>query len=225
MQFITNIVASAGGGGSDGGGAAAGILMLPLIVFGAIASWLIRRKRIKKAETRQRQAQARDATWSDDVIEHRVTDVFYSFQKDWSEFNAENMKSYLTPQYHYHISLILGALQQMNRRNDMKNVSLDKLTLFAVDDSENDERDRFDVEVSASVTDNLVDVSSGKVLHKNPSWLEALLLVRGDAAHRTATRGLCRYGHGLRSRSSLGRQTSQTGPGLPVVGHATGSCS
>lgn len=128
----------------------------------------------KKAEARQKQAQANDPTWSDAVIKRRVTEVFYAFQKDWSDFNIENMKSYLTPRYHYHISLILAALHQMGRWNEMKSVNLSKVTLFGVDDSENDEHDRFSVEIKASAIDNLVDLRTGKILHSNSSSFREL---------------------------------------------------
>lgn len=148
--------------------------MLPLIVAGIILSWWTRRERIKKAAALQKQAQASDSTWSDEVIKRRVTDVFYTFQKDWSDFNTENMKSYLTPRYHHHISLMLAALHQMSRRNEMKDVSLSEVTLFGVDDSDNDEHDRFNVEIKASAIDNLVDLRTGKVLHGNPSSFEEL---------------------------------------------------
>ncbi len=147
---------------------------MPLIVFGIVASWWIRRKRIRKAEARQKQAQANDPTWSDEAIEQRVTEVFHTFQKDWSDFNTENMKSYLTPRYQNHISLMLVALHQMGRRNEMKSVSLSKVTLFGVDDSEHDEHDRFNVEIKASAIDNLVDLRTGKVLHGNSSSFEEL---------------------------------------------------
>lgn len=167
--YFVDFFARAGGGGSGGGGGGAGIIMIPLIIFGAIISLRIRRKRIQKAKARQKLAQASDPTWSDEVIQRRVTDVFHSFQKDWSSFNTENMKSYLTPRYHYHMSLILIALHQMNRRNEVKGVNLDAATLFDVEDSGYDEHDRFNVEIRASAIDNLIDIKTGRTLHENSS--------------------------------------------------------
>lgn len=172
--LLLEIIARAGGGGSSGGGGGLGIIVLPLIVFGIIASWWIRRKRIRKAEARQKQALVSDPTWSDEVIERRVTEVFNAFQKDWSELNPEHMKSYLTPRYHHHVSLMLAALQQMGRRNETRSVSLSKVTLFGVDDSKVNEYDRFNVEINASALDNLIDLKTGKLLHGSSSSFEEL---------------------------------------------------
>lgn len=177
LNLIIDIIARAGGGsssGSGGGGGDGGIIVLPIIYFGIAMSWWIRRKRIRKAEARQRQAQANDLTWSNALVKDRATEVFYAFQKDWSDFNTENMKSYLTPRYHEHILLMLDALRQMGRWNEMKHVDLSSVTLFGVEDSEDDERDRFTAEMRASAIDNLVDMRTGKRLQGEASCFEEL---------------------------------------------------
>lgn len=165
MIELLEIMARAGGGGSGGGGGGAGIIVLPVIIVGVVVSWWKRKKRIKKAKASLRHAQSKDPSWSDEVIRHRASEVFFAFQNDWSQFNTENMKTYLTPRYHYHMSLVMAALWQMHRRNEMLGVTLESVTLFDVHDNADNELDRFTVEVKASAMDNLVDTKTGKLLH------------------------------------------------------------
>ncbi|HTE57306.1 MAG TPA: TIM44-like domain-containing protein [Verrucomicrobiae bacterium] len=166
MIEILDLVARAGGGGSSGGGGGGvGIVVLPLILFSIVASRWVRKKRIKKARSKQKAALAKDPTWSEEVIQQTAGNIFYAFQKDWSDFNTDSMKAYLTPRYHYHTSLMLNALWHMNRRNEMRDVNLKSVTLFDVHDNADDELDRFTVEIRASATDNLLDMATGKLLH------------------------------------------------------------
>jgi len=175
MNELLAVVASAGGGGSGGGGGGGGgILAIPIIIICFIVAWWLRRERIKKAEADHRVAVASDPSWSHDLIGPRATEVFYKFQQDWSNFKLKEMAAYLTPRYHKHIGLMLGALKQMKRRNAMSNVKLKSATLFGVHDTENDELDMFNVEMKASVKDQLIDESSGKPIHSNPSSIEEI---------------------------------------------------
>ena len=172
---MIEVIARAGGGGSGGGdGGGGGILVLPLLIIGVVASWLIRKKRIKKAKANQHLAQAGDASWSNDVIEHRVRDVFYAFQRDWGAFDTERMKTYLTPRYRNHIIVMLAALKQMHRRNVMQELDLKSITLFGVHDNPNDELDRFDVEIKASGTDYLLHDATASVLKASPTTFEEI---------------------------------------------------
>lgn len=165
MIDIILIFARGGGGGSGGDGGAGGILILPLIIGGIIVSWWIRKKRIARAKLLQKRALIGDSTWTDEIIQKRVGDVFYAFQKDWSEFNIRNMQAYLTPRYFSHISTMLIALKQMHRLNALENIKLKSVTLFGVEDWEVDELDKFSVEVNASMEDKLIDESNGNQLY------------------------------------------------------------
>jgi hypothetical protein len=70
------------------------------------------------------------------------------------------MQNYLTPKYLQHIALMLEALKQMNRQNQMSNVRLNSAILFNVSDSAENELDSFDVEMNASATDKLIDLNT-----------------------------------------------------------------
>lgn len=169
MIEILDSFARAGGGGSGGGGGGAiGILAIPLIIAGVLISRHKRRKKIAQAEKLQAQAAKADAMWSDETIEASATQTFYDFQADWSNFDTERMRQYLTPRYHQHISLMMRALWNMHRRNTMEGVELHSATLFKVSDQPDDNQDRFNVEISASAVDKLIDTENGKILTRGP---------------------------------------------------------
>lgn len=157
MTELIDIFARGGGGGSGGGGGGGGIIVLPFILISMYISWRIRKKIIAKARAGQEKALETDKTWQDDVILPRAETIFRTFQKDWSNFNVENMSTYMTKRYYDHVFLMLAAMHQMHRRNDVKNVNLNSVTLFGVNDQADNELDTFNVEIRASVTDYLID--------------------------------------------------------------------
>jgi len=167
MLEITNIIdiiARGGGGGSGGSGGGGGLLALPIIIIALIVSWWKRKQRIKKAKAMQSIAQQADATWSDEVIQKTTSEIFSRFQSDWSNFELESMKTYLTARYYNHMHLVLYAMQQMGRQNVMTDVELKKVTLMGVHDRVDDEEDRFDAEVRAKASDKLVELQTKKEL-------------------------------------------------------------
>lgn len=165
---IFDIIARGGGGGSSsGGGGAGGIIVLPLIIIAVIAGWWARRKKIKKAKEALATAVSSDPTWDKDTITRRASDIFVQFQQDWSNFNAPGMQKYLTKRYYHHIMLMLAALHQMNRQNRMSELSLNEVTLMNVSDQADSELDSFDMEISASAVDQLVDATTQQVLFED----------------------------------------------------------
>ena len=165
MIDVLSLFASGGGGGSSGGGGGAGIIALPIIIVGAIVAWWRRRRQIKKAKQELAVAESNDPTW--DNAAERASQVFTQFQQDWSDFNVPSMKRYLTPRYFEHVSFMMEALQQMNRRNKMSFVLLNKATIFNVSDSSTDTQDNFDIEMKASAYDELIDLVDKTTLFSN----------------------------------------------------------
>lgn len=162
---LLSMMARGGGGGSSGGGGDGGILVLPIAAILAILAWWGRKKRIERANKLQSIAESTDSTWSDEVIESRVREVFYSFQEDWANLDTKKIKAYLTPRYFAHVRLMLKALKQMERANFMNNVRLDSTALFDVKDHIDNELDRFDIEIKASMDDMLVDLKTKDVIY------------------------------------------------------------
>lgn len=158
MIEIFEIFARGGGGGSGGGGGGAvGILVIPIVIVSWIISRRIRRKKIQKAHAAQKIAANTDSSWNDEVINKRVEQVFYTFQHDWSNFNVQNMQHYMTKNYHWHMSLVMNAMFNMGRKNEMTDVDLISAVLLGVHDSSDNQADRFDVEIKASAVDKLID--------------------------------------------------------------------
>ncbi len=155
-QVALELIARAGGGGSSGGGGGGGgILFLPIILIALAISWWQRRKRIKKAAKALAEAEAKDPSWNTAV--KRAQEVFEQFQEDWSNFNYTSFPSYLTPEYLRHITLMLQALQQMNRRNQVTNLKLTSAIPMSVSDNLDDNQDAFDIEMRAVASDILLD--------------------------------------------------------------------
>ncbi len=113
---------------------------------------------VKRARKAFEQAVTNDPSWN--AVVDRAKSIFYQFEKDWSELNLSNMQTYLTPKYLQHIALMLEALKQMNRQNQMSNAQLSSAILFNVSYSGKNELDSFDVEMNASATDKLVDLNT-----------------------------------------------------------------
>jgi hypothetical protein len=58
-------------------------------------------------------------------------ELMLRFQQDWSSFNYDSIRSYTTPDYFAHLELILKALQMMNRRNEVSDVSVSETRVLA----------------------------------------------------------------------------------------------
>lgn len=170
MFELIDIFSRGGGGGSGGSGGGGGIIAIPILIGSAILTWWIRKKRIQKARANQAVALAADETWHDDIILDRASKVFHSLQRDWSNFDVENMSHYTTPRYHSHLALMMTALRQMNRRNEVRDPVLRSVTLFGVEDNTDDELDRFNVEIRAAVFDRLYNDSTGDELYSSMDY-------------------------------------------------------
>jgi hypothetical protein len=162
MIDVLSLFARGGGGGSGGGGGGAGVIVLPIVIVAAIVAWWRRRQQIKKAKQELAVAEANDPIW--DTAVERASQVFVQFQQDWADSNVSGMKKYLTPEYFEHISLMMEALGQMNRQNQMSNVQLTSATIFNVSDSSTDTQDNFDIEMKASAYDELIDLTDKTTL-------------------------------------------------------------
>lgn len=166
------LIARGGGGGSGDGGGVGGIIAVPIIIVGLILTWRYRRKKIKKAKADQTEAQSTDSSWSPEVIETRVEEVFNKFQKDWSSFKLASMRTYLTPSYSVHMEYVVRAMQQLGRINILQNIKLEKIILFNVRDSSDSELDEFDAEIDASLHDIIQQNDSQKIFSEDVVFQE-----------------------------------------------------
>lgn len=182
---IYNILAFAGGGGSGGGGGgggggsfsgssggsmgAGGFITLSaaavlLAGAAAFANWKMKRNLQLKVQA----AAAKDTAWNPEHVIAHATEVFMRYQEDWSNYNLQNMKTYLTPRYYQHNVLMIQALELAARRDWVKNPHPGKVSISEVDDSVDNTRDKVVVTFSGmSAEDTLLDTRTNETLYVN----------------------------------------------------------
>jgi hypothetical protein len=176
-----NVLARGGGGGSAGGGGGGGggtsglgggieslafviIFLIVVLVYLAYSSYK-RGKQIEKTNKIINEAEKKDPSWDGNELEKRVRDVFLKFQADWSKFDVESMRSYLTDSYYRRMVLELKVLESEGRQNLMENVKIYSVTILEAVDDANDSKDYFKAEIFASARDVLFDTVENKELY------------------------------------------------------------
>ncbi len=180
FSFTNEVFARGGGGGSGGGGGGGGgsgssgggsffnlVIIFIIFVITTIYAWYKRNQKIKKAQQLITKAESQDSSWDEDILKKRVSEVFYSFQKDWSEFNIDRMKSYLTEDYYKRMVLELNVLKNEHRQNLMKDFKIHSLNIWGIEDNIGSEGDSFTMEVQAWANDSLIDTDSGQTLYSD----------------------------------------------------------
>ncbi len=114
-------------------------------------------RRILNAAKKVKHAAAADPAWQEENLLLFAKETFEKFQKDWTNFNLEAMKSYLTPEYSTHINLMMYALYQKSRQNFVENLEIIKISIVDIHDAVDNTHDRFTVHISAKAKDRLFD--------------------------------------------------------------------
>jgi len=151
-----------------------------VIAIGAITgigaglyNWFGKIKQNKYVKTALSTAASKDAAWDETTLTEYTKSTFLRYQKDWSLLDAESMKSYLTPRYHQHATLLLSVLQSAGRRNLVDDVNIINADIISISDSPNNNDDRVIVGFEAQAHDKLVRVSDDKTLFTdNSSFVE-----------------------------------------------------
>lgn len=180
LYSSATVLARGGGGGSGGGGGGGssssgsgggspviGIIWLIVIICAAVFAAYKRRKKIEAAKKVIDDAALGDDAWNGDELKKRVCDVFLRFQQDWSSFNTESMKEYLTDNYLKRMVLELSVLQNEGRRNIMENVSCQGVEILHASDHQDDSKDQFIAEVQGKAKDILMDEINNKKLYSD----------------------------------------------------------
>ncbi|HZL08278.1 MAG TPA: DUF3137 domain-containing protein, partial [Candidatus Dormibacteraeota bacterium] len=116
----------------------------------------------KQAEQKITAAASQDPAWNEATLKSRVETVFATFQKDWSTFNTDNLKTYMTPTYAYHNQLMLLALQQRQRRNDVQSPQLIEAYPVDVEDEAGNSQDRVTFFIHGKAHDLLLENINGQ---------------------------------------------------------------
>ena len=151
------------------GGTFAFIVAMISTVIGAFGgAWADKLGRFRKgsaaAQRSVQQAAASDAVWSPERLTEYAASIFGKFQRDWQQMNVQSIRTYTTKRYANHISLMLYALQQMGRTNQMSNIRIKEVIITSAHDDANDQQDRVSFGILAQANDQLIDTTSGDVL-------------------------------------------------------------
>ena len=132
------------------------------IIWLAVA-WIIyaiyevrRRRMIKKAKQDLENALKEDSSWDVKWLEKVVSEVFMKYQNAWSEKRLLSVKDYMTNSYYEKARKTLEQDLKW-KKNIIKNITIQGLTLMSVRDNPWKDWDMFAMEVSASMIDYTVD--------------------------------------------------------------------
>ena len=131
--------------------------------------WGKLRKRFKVGKQNMDFAASKDPAWQEDAVQKRVQQVFYDYQKDWSDFNVQHMQTYLEARYFQHAQLMMAALYQMGRRNVVGHPDILSINPVDVIDAPIDDNDAFSVLIEAQADDRLIETATDEVIYKDTS--------------------------------------------------------
>lgn len=131
--------------------------------------WFGKIKQNKFLKNKLTKAAASDGVWNEESLLEFAKNIFMKYQKDWSALNTESMKEYMTPDYHYHASLLVYILQTMKRKDLMNNVVITDAMMVDITDHEDNAQDTFTVGFTAKASDQLVDATTNETIFTNSS--------------------------------------------------------
>lgn len=127
-------------------------------------NWFGKVKQSKLVSGRLKTAAATDSAWDEAKLTDFSKQTFLRYQADWSAFKTESMRSYMTPEYHYHASLLMYALQLLGRRDVMSNVEIQDAVITDAHDSVNNNDDQFTIGITAKAHDQLIEAATNEAL-------------------------------------------------------------
>jgi len=143
--------------------------MAALVGIGAgLYNWFDKIAKLsKKAKEKQEIALQKDSAWDIERLNKQTSDIFYRYQSDWSNNNSVAMKAYMTPRYYYHNQLMILALQQLKRRNNVENPIIKSLDLVDIHDDIDNTKDSFTMLISAKAVDDLLDAETNSLMFRD----------------------------------------------------------
>ncbi|RWZ82041.1 MAG: DUF3137 domain-containing protein [Candidatus Chaera renei] len=123
----------------------------------------------KKTKKTLQWAASQDGAWKETGLLERAREVFERYQQDWSNYNTEAMKSYMTSGYQYHASLMVYAMYLAARRNLVKNPVIEEISVVDATDAADNVKDQFKVAIGARAENTLIDTRDNSVLFVDKS--------------------------------------------------------
>ena len=130
-------------------------------------SWVKKVGQSNKIRTALKLAASKDTAWDEKTLVKYVDGVFYKFQQDWTNFNTESMKQYLSPRYQGHMSLMMMALKGAHRVNKVMSPQITSTVIAAAHDAQNNDEDTFEAAITARANDQLYDDRTNKLLFQD----------------------------------------------------------
>lgn len=184
---------SGGGGGYSGGDSYSGgssysssgdgeftwegFLVFLFIIGVAVPIIMIDTKKLKRRNhkeameivnrARELDASDRNNTEQEKWIHTEAERIFRKYQEDWSNYNLEGIREYTTDRYYQHACLMLEAIDKMNRRNVVSDLSVAKVYLFTQVNDEYDLPMKVQVMFSFGGTDGIMDTKSNHIIHSD----------------------------------------------------------
>jgi len=157
------------------------LLILLLRVFGMIAAvgailgtgaglygWFDKILKLnKKAELDLQKAQLTDPAWDETKLLDHAQKVFMQYQQDWSNNNASSMSNYMTPPYAYHAQLMIYALQQLKRQDNVIQPTVINKKIVGINNAADPNQDSYTVYFQATADDQLIDKTNNTLLYRD----------------------------------------------------------
>lgn len=147
------------------------------IVFGAVAIYYLLSSRSSEKElviSAEDRAKIISATGGDfnnteqeKLIHELAAKVFIDYQTDWSNANIGNIQKYATIGYYEHASLMLQLLENMGRRNVVKDLKLHNTSLLTKVDDSTKLPAKVTIQFKFSGLDTLVEKETDKVIYRD----------------------------------------------------------
>ncbi|MBC7564811.1 DUF3137 domain-containing protein [Candidatus Saccharibacteria bacterium] len=128
-------------------------------------------------------AASKDPLWNGGEIEKRASGIFIQYQKDWSSFNLDSMKSYMTPGYYQHNLLMMGALKVASRQNDVRDIQITSVSIASVGDEVDSTQDSFTAQLIVNATDVLIDTKDSSELFSQNVVVTEYYKFKRDGQH------------------------------------------
>jgi Protein of unknown function (DUF3137) len=126
--------------------------------------WFGKLHQSKKTKQALLAAEQQDGAWDEQKLIAHGKDVFMRYQQDWSNYNTESMKAYMTPAYQYHAALMIYALQLASRRDLVNRPVISQAMIVGVDNEAENDKDQVIIGFTAKANDQLIDTRSNQIL-------------------------------------------------------------
>lgn len=123
----------------------------------------------KKAKKDLAVAAVSDSSWNEQQLKDHAQNIFFQYQRDWTNNNIEPGRSYMTPWYHYHAQLMIAAIKQAGRQDFIVNPQISEMQIIQIEDADGKTGDSYTVAITAKADGQLFDMNTKTLLHRDGS--------------------------------------------------------